>query len=140
MSEAQPVRGVVLAHGAMAQGLVDAVARISGVGEGTLVAITNDGKSPEALQAEVGRLLGKGPLVIFADLPSGSCAISARVFCRSEGAAAAVFGVNLPMLLDFVFHQDLPLEELVPRLLDKGRGSVTSVPDYSANAHRTPPG
>ncbi len=43
--------------------------------------------------------------------------------------AAVVFGVNLPILLDFVFHRDLPLEELVPRLLEKGRESVQSVPD-----------
>jgi mannose/fructose-specific phosphotransferase system component IIA len=35
-----------------------------------------------------------------------------------------VAGVNLPMLLEFVFHDDLPLEELVQRVQEKGRASI----------------
>ena len=35
-----------------------------------------------------------------------------------------VCGVNLPILLDFVFHRDMPLDELVPRLLEKGRSGI----------------
>ena len=129
-----------MTHGAMAKGLLDAVARISGVGEEILRAVSNDGKSPEALQSEVAGFLGRGPVIIFSDLPSGSCAVTARVCCRDGEEAAVIFGVNLPILLDFVFHRDLPLKELVPRLLEKGRGSVQSVPDYSTDANSTLPG
>ena len=39
-------------------------------------------------------------------------------------------GVNLPILLEFVFNRQLPLNELVPRLLAKGIGSVTSAPEF----------
>jgi mannose/fructose-specific phosphotransferase system component IIA len=35
-----------------------------------------------------------------------------------------VCGVNLPILLDFVFNRHLPLDELVPRLVEKGKGSI----------------
>jgi len=35
-----------------------------------------------------------------------------------------VCGMNLPMLLEFVFHRELPLSELVPRLLRKGKEGV----------------
>jgi len=140
MSKEGPVQGVVLAHGGLANGIVDAVARISGVGAEILRAISNDGKSPEDLRLEVAGLLGRGPVIIFTDLPSGSCAATARICCREETEAAVISGVNLAILLDFVFHRDLPLEELVPRLLEKGRGSVQSVPDYTADAHRTLPG
>jgi len=122
-----------LSHGGMAKGLLDAVARISGVREEALRAISNEGKSPEALHAEVDDLLGKGPVIIFTDLPSGSCAVTARICCREGADEAVVFGVNLPILLDFVFHRDLPLEELVPRLLEKGRESIQSAPDLSGN-------
>lgn len=122
-----------MAHGEMAKGLLDAVARISGVGGEALLALSNDGKSPDVLRTELAGLLGNGPVIIFTDLPSGSCAVTARVCCPEEGEEAVVFGVNLAILLDFVFHRDLPLEELVPRLLKKGRESVRSFPDYSRN-------
>ena len=65
MSKEKMVRGVVLAHGTMAQGLVDAVTRISGVTDDALVAVSNDGKSPDTLQAELETFLGKGPVIIF---------------------------------------------------------------------------
>jgi hypothetical protein len=35
------------------------------------------------------------------------------------------------MLLDFVFNRDLPMAELIPRLLDKGREGMTSTTDSS---------
>jgi mannose/fructose-specific phosphotransferase system component IIA len=114
----------------MAEGLVDAVARISGFGREVLRPLSNDGKSPEALQAELSELLASGPTVVFADLPSGSCAVTARLCCLKEEETAVIFGVNLPILLDFVFHRHLPLPELVPRLLERGRGSLSSHPDY----------
>jgi len=131
MSERQMVRGIVLAHGSMAQGIVDAVARISGVVDQALVAVTNDGKSPETLEGELDEHLGRGPLILFTDLPSGSCAVAARLCCRQGSEVAVISGVNLPVLLDFIFHRDLPLRELVPRLLAKGRQGMTSFPDYS---------
>ena len=131
MNKEPTVQGVILAHGTMAKGLSDAVARISGVGEEALLPVSNDGKSPETLRSELSELLGEGPVIIFTDLPSGSCAVTARICCRDEGEEAVVSGVNLPILLDFVFHRDLPLRELVPRLLEKGRGSVQSSPDFS---------
>jgi mannose/fructose-specific phosphotransferase system component IIA len=129
MNSDRQVQGVVLGHGSMAAGLVDAVARIAGIGEEPLVAVSNDGKSPEILSAELVAILDRGPTIIFADLPSGSCAITARICCRDRPNEAVIFGVNLPILLDFVFHRDMSLEELVPRLLEKGRGGISSIPD-----------
>ena len=39
-----------------------------------------------------------------------------------------VCGVNLPILLDFVFHRDVPLDELVTRLVEKGREGIRPLP------------
>jgi mannose/fructose-specific phosphotransferase system component IIA len=39
-----------------------------------------------------------------------------------------VCGVNLPILLDFVFHRDLPVDELVSRLVGKGRDGIRTLP------------
>lgn len=126
MSEIQKVRGVVLGHGGMATGLVDAALRISGADADSLLPLSNQGKSPDLLQEEISQILRGGPTLIFTDLPSGSCALAARFCCRDRSDAAIIFGVNLPVLLDFVFHRDLPLDQLVPRLLQKGRGSLGS--------------
>lgn len=131
MNNAPPVRGVVLGHGSMAGGMVDAVRRISGVSDKALVPISNDGKSPEALKEELTGHFGGGPLVVFTDLPSGSCAVTASICCRESVQEVVILGVNLPMLLDFVFHRDLPLEELVPRLVEKGKASIKGLPVFS---------
>jgi mannose/fructose-specific phosphotransferase system component IIA len=129
MSEDVQVLGVVLSHGSFAGGLVDAVSRIAGVPEGILVPVSNDGKSPEALREELSETIAEGPAIIFTDLPSGSCAVAAHLCCREEGADAVITGVNLPILLDFVFNRELPLEELLPRLVEKGRGSIKRLPE-----------
>ena len=137
MSEEELVRGVLVGHGAMAEGLVNAVQKISGLGSEALVAISNDGKSPDALLSELDSVLGAGPTIIFADLASGSCAVAARIWCRENPDEIAIFGVNLPILLDFVFHRELPLRELAARLVEKGRESIQST--LNGSGHANPP-
>ncbi len=134
MSESTPVRGVLVAHGAMAEGLVDAVRKIAGTEPDALVALSNDGLAPDALGQKIEVLLGDAPGVIFTDMPSGSCAMAARLTCRSSKERVVVCGVNLPMLLDFVFHRDMPLDELIQRVLDRGRRGIQSIPKPTAHA------
>lgn len=126
MSEGRPVRGVVVAHGPMARAMVDAVRRIAGDAADGLIALSNDNKTPETLQADLDRELGAGPAVIFADLQSGSCAMAALSSCRQGARRVVVCGVNLPMLLDFVFHRELPLDQVVERVVDRGRAAITT--------------
>jgi mannose/fructose-specific phosphotransferase system component IIA len=126
MSEVEPVLGILLSHGRLAEGMVDAVQRIAGLEEGVLVAMSNDGQNPQGLAKQVDVLVGDRPVVVFTDLGSGSCALTAQLTCRNRGRRAVVFGMNLPMLLEFVFHRELPLAQLVPRLLEKGKESVKS--------------
>ncbi len=130
MSEDPQVRGVLLSHGKMAEGMVDAVSKIAGLQEGALVALSNEGCDPQGLAEQVDELVGDAPAVVFTDLCTGSCALTAQLTCRDNGRRAVVFGMNLAMLLDFLFHRNLPLDELVPRLLKKGRDSVKSVPAH----------
>lgn len=118
-------RGVVLAHGPMARAMVDAVRRIAGDKADALLPISNDQKSPQALKDELDRALGDGLVVVFTDLQSGSCGMAALATCRDAGRRLVVCGVNLPMLLDFVFHRDLPLDELADRLVERGKASIT---------------
>ncbi len=127
MSDGQ-ARGIVVAHGAMAEGMVDAVRGIAGCDADALASISNRGLSPSALAEQVGIATGKGPAIVFTDLPSGSCGFAARLLARDKGGLAVICGVNLPMLLDFVMHRDLPLDELVSRLVNKGRTAIHGTP------------
>lgn len=121
----EPVVGLVVSHASLAQGLVQSVRQIAGAEADALVPLSNDGCGPEALQASVRNALGEGPGIVFTDMPSGSCAFAARRLTLDRDDIAVICGVNLPMLLDFVFHRDLPLAELVDRLVNKGKASIT---------------
>ena len=128
MSESGGAVGVVVGHGAMAQGLVDAVRRITGDAADALTPLSNDGKSPYDLKAELDVLVGEDNAVVFADLMSGSCGMAALACCRDSLRRVVVCGVNLPMLLDFIFHRELPLDELATRLVETGSGAVQRMP------------
>lgn len=119
-----PARGIVVGHGDMAQGLVDAVRRIAGAAGDGLTAVSNQGRGPEDLKSAVEAAAGDDPAVVFVDLEAGSCGIAAAYACRQKSDRAVVCGVNLPMLLDFVFHREMPLEELVERVVDRGRTAI----------------
>lgn len=128
MSEGSRVKGIVVSHGTMAQGLIDAVRRIAGGAADALVPLSNEGMAPADLQGALEELAGDDPTVIFADLISGSCGMAGMVCLRHSDCRAVVCGVNLPILLDFVFHQEMPLSELVPRLVDKGKDGIRALP------------
>ncbi len=128
MSEAAPTRAVLLAHGAMAEGIVDAVRRITGVDDDVLVPLSNRGLSPASLAEQVQRHVGTGPALLFTDLQSGSCGFAARMLARDFPDLVIISGVNLPLLLEFVIHRELPIGELVPRLLTKGRAALACTP------------
>jgi N-acetylgalactosamine PTS system EIIA component len=127
MSEAAaPARGVVVGHGMMATGMVDAVKRIAGIADDVLVSVSNEGKGPDALREELARFTCEGKVIVFTDMHAGSCAMAARVACRTQGETAVICGVNLPMLLDFVFHRELPLDVLVPKLVEEAQAAITA--------------
>lgn len=115
--------GVIVAHADVAEALVRAVEGISGV-EDALVPLSNRGCTPEELERRLAASLSGGRAVIFVDLESGSCAHAGRRAARRSGDAAVITGVNLPMLLDFVFHRRMRLPDLARRLEEKARAET----------------
>ena len=135
MSEAQPLRGIVIAHGDMAEGLVTAVRHITGIEEGVLVPLSNRECSPEDLTKRVADQLDGGPAVLFTDLQAGSCGFAARRLTRERPDVPVVCGVNLPLLVDFVMHRDMDPRALLERLVEKGRGSIVAIQPTDSGAH-----
>jgi mannose/fructose-specific phosphotransferase system component IIA len=131
------VRGIVIAHGEMATGMIDAVKHIAGVTGDFLVPLSNRGLGPEALAQEVRRLASAEPTIVFTDLQSGSCGFAARRCVQDMPQLVVISGVNLPILLEFVMRRQLPLDQLVPFLLAKGRSAINCSPaTFETNEHR----
>ena len=124
MSEA--LQGVVVCHGRLAGALVEAAEQISGV-TGALTPVSNTGCDRGTLEERVAEAVGAGPAVVFVDLSSGSCLFAVLNRLREAAAAKVVTGVNLAMLVDFVFHRTLPVDEAAARAAIAG-GKAIRVP------------
>lgn len=117
------LRGVVACHGSLARALIDAVESISGV-RGALVAVSNSGCDRGSLEERIAVALDGGSGLLFTDMPSGSCLIAALHQAHGTGRVRVVTGVNLAMLLDFVFHRDLPLDQAAERAAQQGHRAI----------------
>jgi len=119
----EKLSGVIVAHTELAEALLAAVQAIAGDETG-LVAVSNRGSDLKALMKRIDEAVGGRPAVIFTDMPGGSCAHTAAALARGRPELRVVTGVNLAMLLDFVFHRELPLEAAAERMVQTGRVSV----------------
>jgi mannose/fructose-specific phosphotransferase system component IIA len=116
-------KGVVVAHGVLAQALVDEAERITGK-HGVLVPVSNSGGDRAEIERRVEAAVGEGPAVIFVDMPCGSCFFAAMRMERDRKDVRVVTGTNLPMLLDFLSHQAMPPVEGAARAASKGHDAI----------------
>ncbi len=119
----EPLRGVIVTHAAVAQALLAAVAAITGVSD-ALVPVSNDGCDSGALTERLMRAIGGRPAVLFVDLPGGSCLTTSVRLAKGATDVAVVTGVNLAMLLDFVFHRELAPADAARRAADAGSKAI----------------
>ena len=120
------LRGVVVCHGRLAGALVEAAEQISGV-TGALTAVSNTGCDRGALEERIWAAIGEQASVVFVDLAAGSCLIAVLRRVRERPDVRVVTGVNLAMLVDFLFHRSLPAEEAAAHAAASG-GSAIRVP------------
>jgi mannose/fructose-specific phosphotransferase system component IIA len=102
----EPLQGVIVSHAAVARAFIVAVESITGVGD-AFVPVSNDGCDRDALKLKLSEAIADRQAVLFVDLPGGSCLTGAVTYAHGRPGLAVVTGVNLAMLLDFVFHRDL---------------------------------
>jgi mannose/fructose-specific phosphotransferase system component IIA len=119
----EELRGVVVCHGGMAGALVQAAEQISGV-ESALIPVSNSGCDRDTLEQRVLAAVDGRPAVVFVDLSSGSCLFAVLHRLKTEAAVKVVTGVNLAMLVDFVFHRSLSPAEAATRAAATGQASI----------------
>ncbi|HEY9013477.1 MAG TPA: hypothetical protein VIM84_00225, partial [Gemmatimonadales bacterium] len=64
------------------------------------------------------------PGIVFVDLASGSCSFAVLKRLRNEPSVRVVTGVNLAMLVDFVFHRTLSPADAAARVVAAGEKSI----------------
>lgn len=126
MSEGAPV-AIVAAHGNLAAGFVSAVEQITGRGE-LFLPMTNAGLGAADIERAILELVDtRGINVIFTDLPAGSCTIAARRVQAARPNVVLVTGASLPLLLDFMSHEELSPAEAASHAVERAVRSLTAV-------------
>jgi mannose/fructose-specific phosphotransferase system component IIA len=117
------LRGVVVAHGSLAQAMVEAVEQITGVRD-ALTAVSNTGCDRGVLEQRIRQAVGADPALVFVDLPSGSCFFAVMHGLEHMPEVRMLTGVNLTMLVDFVFHRDDSLDRAAARAREVGGRAI----------------
>lgn len=119
------LKGVIVGHGQLAQAMLGAVEQIAGTETG-IVAVSNTDCDRGALEARIVAAVGEGPALVFIDMPSGSCLFAAMRQLQTMSGVRVVTGVNLAMLLEFVFHREGSVDEVAARIAEVGARAVAA--------------
>jgi PTS system N-acetylgalactosamine-specific IIA component len=118
------VRAIVAGHGTFADGMLSALEQITGRGD-IFVGVTNRDLSARDVEILLRQRIDETrAMVIFTDLPAGSCTMAARRIQRDQPDLKVVTGVNLSTLLDFTFTAESGDANAVEHAADKGRASL----------------
>ncbi|RUM88356.1 MAG: PTS fructose transporter subunit IIA [Thermodesulfatator sp.] len=119
---------LVIAHGNLARELRQVATFILGQDHQGLLALDIDpSQSPEEIREKVAEAItqadqGEGVLIL-TDLFGGTPSNFGLAFLE-EGRVEVVSGVNLPMLIKALQHQDLPPRDLANLVTEAGRKAI----------------
>ena len=119
------IRGLIIGHGAVGEGLESAITSITGSCDGVAF-LSNAGRSTADIAEEV-RVFAENTdcsdgLILFVDLFGGSCWQGAKL--AGITGSYIVTGVNLPMLLSFLNKRDtITLDDLPNTIFQRSETS-----------------
>lgn len=118
---------MVVAHGGLADGLLSALSRVAGE-QDNLWPLSNQGLGGEELEVRIRDILDERDAgreaYLLSDLDGGSCGQACRRLLANGRVRGVFFGVNLPLLVEFVFLQDEPFERFATLAVDKARTAL----------------
>ncbi len=119
--------GVVVAHGRLGEGLLSALSRVAGE-QDSLWALSNEDLGGADLEAEIEAILEERSAgrdaYLLSDMDGGSCGQACRRLLARGSVKAVLYGVNLPLLVEFVFLQEESFERFVTAAVEKGRRAL----------------
>jgi PTS system N-acetylgalactosamine-specific IIA component len=93
------------------------------------VPVSNSGLGTAELEQRLRELVERtGARVIFTDLPAGSCNFAACHLLKERDDVVVVTGANLPALLFFAMHGELPAREAAEKSVERGAPSLRVLP------------
>lgn len=123
--------GVVVAHGRLAEGLLSALERVAGEQE-NLWPVSNQGLAGDELYGVIAAVLEERAAgrdaYLLSDMDGGSCGQACRRLLADGRVRAVFFGVNLPLLVEFVFLPEAESGSFVKSAVEKSRKALGSRP------------
>jgi mannose/fructose-specific phosphotransferase system component IIA len=124
------ITGIIVTHGNLAEELLATAKTI--YGEFTdFRPVSNAQKSPQALTEELDSLVksalsgNSDGVLILTDFFGGSCSHACLSVEQQHDRVRMVTGVNLPMLLAFLYRRsEVPFEKLPGELVERGLKSI----------------
>jgi len=129
------ITGIVVTHGNLAEELLETAKTI--FGDFTdCHAVSNVQKSPQALVQELESIVQSAAnsdgIVILTDFFGGSCSHACLGVEQQFDNVRLVTGINLPMLLAFLYRRnEVSFEELPAELVERG---ITSIKELNAES------
>jgi mannose/fructose-specific phosphotransferase system component IIA len=125
------VKGIVVTHGNLADELIETAKTIYGEFS-DCYPVSNLRKSPQALTEELESLIQSvnhsDGIVILTDFFGGSCSHACLGVEQQHSNVRLVTGVNLPMLLAFLYRRsEVPFEKLPGELVERGLKSIQEI-------------
>ena len=120
------VPALIVTHADLAEALVRAAERVVGRIEDVTL-LSNEGLSRADLEQAIDTSVKgwKQGGLLLTDFWGGSCHTCGASAARRHGEIVIVTGINLPLLLDYVYNRDrLAVGDLAERLQAKGRDSI----------------
>ncbi len=130
-SATKMISAIVVTHGNLAREFIATARNIYGNFSG-VHSVSNDGKTPQSLAAELEAIVEAGgpddSYVILVDFIGGSCGHATLAVERRHRNVHIVSGVNLPMLLAFLNKRtETNFERLPSELASRGRDSIHAI-------------
>ena len=129
---------VIVSHGDMADGLVDAARMIAGELEGIATVSLREADAVEGLVERVAAAIqemdsGDGVVVLVDLFGASPFNASARLALQGDSKMEVISGMSLPMLLELVVERDgKTLEQLVEIALQAGTSGINTLSETLA--------